>query len=189
MLTQILIIMKKLFFCINVLLISTVLSAQVVITCLPEGITFSNQAQIDNFQINYPCCNGIVGDVIISGGDITNLNGLSVLNSFYGSLRIGYWGIENPSMTNLSGLDNVTSIGGNLEIYNNDALASLTGLDNVTSIGGWLNISGNDALTNLTGLDNVTFIEGWLSVRANDALTSLTGLDNLTSIGESLKFN
>jgi len=26
-------------------------------SCLPDGITFSTQAQIDNFQINYPGCN------------------------------------------------------------------------------------------------------------------------------------
>ncbi len=29
--------------------------------CLPEGITFTTQAQIDNFQINYPGCTEIEG--------------------------------------------------------------------------------------------------------------------------------
>ena len=50
--------------------------------CLPEGITFTTQAQIDSFQINYPNCNEIEGDVEIIGDDITNLNGLNVLTAF-----------------------------------------------------------------------------------------------------------
>jgi len=45
--------------------------------CLPEGITFTTQAQIDSFQINYPGCTKIEGNVNIknSGGwvFITNL--------------------------------------------------------------------------------------------------------------------
>jgi hypothetical protein len=30
--------------------------------CLPEGITFTTQAQIDSFQIDYPGCTEIEGD-------------------------------------------------------------------------------------------------------------------------------
>ena len=57
-------------------------------SCLPEGITFNSQAQIDSFQINYPNCTAIQGTVKISGVDITNLNGLSVLSSFWEGLKI-----------------------------------------------------------------------------------------------------
>jgi hypothetical protein len=96
-------------------------------SCLPEGITFITQAQIDNFQTNYPGCTEIAGDVTIQGSGITNLNGLSIL----------------------------TSIGGNLWIYSSDALASLTGLEGLTSIGGPLGISGNNSLTSLSGLENI----------------------------------
>ncbi len=49
--------------------------------CLSEGITFTTQEQIDSFQINYPSCTEIEGDVGIYGDDITNLNGLNVLTS------------------------------------------------------------------------------------------------------------
>jgi len=35
--------------------------------CLPEGIMFYSQEQIDNFQTNYPGCTEIEGDVIIEG--------------------------------------------------------------------------------------------------------------------------
>ena len=100
--------------------------------CLPEGISFTNQAEIDNFQTNYPNCNKIEGDVEIIGDDITNLNGLNVLTAFGGDLRME----GNEALTNLSCLDNLTTIGGSLQIWSNKALTSLTGLDNVTSIGG-----------------------------------------------------
>ncbi len=153
------------------------------LSCLPEGITFTTQAQIDSFQINYPECTEILGDVTICGNDITNLNGLSGLISIGGFLLIGDWNSGgNPSLISLTGLENLTSIRGDLGICRNDALTSLTGLDNLTSIWSDLWIWGNYALTSLTRLDNVTGIGGYLHIGYNNALTSLTGLDNLTSI-------
>ncbi|MCK9205174.1 MAG: hypothetical protein M0P58_12175, partial [Bacteroidales bacterium] len=58
--------------------------------CLPEGITFTDQAQIDSFQVNYPGCSQIEGSVRINGVDIDNLNGLSVLTSIGGDLEIHF---------------------------------------------------------------------------------------------------
>ena len=70
-------------------------------SCLPEGITFTTQSQIDSFQINYPNCTEIKGNVKIVGDNILNLNGLSTLNSFGGCLEIKY----NDFLTNLSGMN------------------------------------------------------------------------------------
>jgi hypothetical protein len=178
--------MKKFYVLMVALSMASGVSAQ---GCLPEGITFSTQAQIDNFQTNYPNCTEILGDVIIGqsdGSDITNLNGLYVLISIGGNLWIGAdEDIGNPSLTSLTGLGNLTSIGDNLYISDNDALTSLTGLDNLTSIG-YLFICCNSALTSLTGLGNLTSTGGNLYISDNDALTSLTGLENITSIGGDL---
>ena len=80
-------------------------------TCLPAGITLTTQAQIDSFQINYPGCTEIEGDVEITGDDITSLNGLSVLTSIGGDLQID----SNAVLTSLTGLDNTASIGGNCQ--------------------------------------------------------------------------
>ena len=146
--------------------------------CLPEGITFTTQARIDNFQTNYPNCTEIEGDVTIIGSDITNLNGLNILTAFG-----GYLIIKNTSLNNLTGLDNLTFIGGNLQIgdwyWGNYTLTILTGLNNLDSIGGTLKIINNGALTSLTGLNNVTSIGGSLRIEYNDAMISLTGLDNI----------
>jgi len=75
--------MKKLSL-LFALLIPAFLTSQ---PCLPEGITFTTQAQIDSFQINYPNCTEIEGNIDIGdweGTDIDNLNALSVLTSIGG---------------------------------------------------------------------------------------------------------
>lgn len=133
--------------------------------CLPEGITFTTQAEIDNFQTNYPGCNEIEGDVTIDGEDIASLEGLIVLTSIAGTLQIGNGEFGgNPSLTNLAGLDSLTSIGGDLLILINPALSSLTGLASLSSVGEDLQIGhgdnygyawGNPSLTSLSGLENI----------------------------------
>jgi len=122
--------------------------------CLPEGITFTTQEQIDNFQINYPGCNEIEGDVTIIGWNISNLSGLNVITAIYGDLKIG--GYDNWTIiTDLAGLENLNSLGGSLIISHNTALSNLSGLNNLTSIGGDITIFSNDAMTSLSGLENL----------------------------------
>jgi hypothetical protein len=64
--------------------------------CLPEGITFTTQNQINSFQVDYPGCTEIIGPVRIQGNDIINLGGLNVLTSLGHDLSIGYewWAIR-----------------------------------------------------------------------------------------------
>jgi hypothetical protein len=179
--------MKKVFTLILELVFSFVSFSQ---SCLPDGIDFTTQAQIDSFQVNYPNCTEIEGDVVIEGNDMTNLNGLGVLTSIGGSFSVAF----NPALTSLTGLNNLTSIGGSLTLITNEALTSLAGLDHLASIGGDVNIGyrdlygnhGNPSLVNLSGLNNLNLIGGDLYIHCNDALNSLTGLNNLTSIMGSL---
>jgi hypothetical protein len=147
--------------------------------CLPQGITFSTQAQIDNFHTNYPNCTQIEGDVTISGANITNLNGLNGLTSIGGNLRICY----DSTLSNLSGLGSLTSIAYNLFVGYNSVLTTLTGLNNVNHIGGALQFWYNYSLPNLTGLEAVTSIGGAFEIYNNHSLISLTGLNNITAIG------
>ena len=149
------------------------------VSCLPEGITFSTQAEIDSFQINYPYCNEIEGGVTIKGDDITNLNGLINLTSI-GNLEIGRYDGGCPSLASLSGLDNLNSVG-SIEISNNTSLLNLNGLNNLTSIWGSIYIYNNGALTSLSGLENIDTIYS-LRIKNNDALVSLSGLNNLTAL-------
>ncbi|MDB4303258.1 alpha/beta hydrolase-fold protein [Desulfosarcina sp.] len=134
--------------------------------CLPEGITFSNQEQIDNFQFNYPNCSEIEGDIEITGFDITNLNGLNVLTSIGGNMTI----YSASSLTSFTGMDNLNFIGGNLNILQSDALTGLTGLEGLESIGGELYISSNDALISITGLENINSLNN-LTIIGNPSLS------------------
>lgn len=97
--------------------------------CLPEGITFSSQEQIDNFESGYPGCIEVEGDVTINGDDILNLDGLEVLTAIGGDLTI----TGNDLLNDLSGLVELKSIGGKLEIIANESLTSLAGLDSVAA--------------------------------------------------------
>jgi len=161
--------MKK-YYMLFLLLMGLVikLSAQ---PCLPNGITFTTQSQIDSFAINYPGCNEIEGSVYIDGGYITNLNGLSVLNSIGESLIIGPEYFEygqNVSLTSIEGLSNISSIGGSVFIRNNPVLESLNGLEGLTKIEGSLIIGGYSdgipLLSDISALSNIDTVYGSLTV-------------------------
>ncbi len=143
--------------------------------CLPAGITFSTQAEIDNFLYNYPYCSEIEGDIVINGDNITNLSGLSEITTIGGDLSIHL----NPGLNSLAGLNNVISIWGNLWIEENDVLTSLSGLQNLSFIGGDLWIKDNNSLAGLSGFANLTMINGDIYFFFNDSLTSLSGIDNI----------
>ncbi len=96
------------------------------IGCLASGIAFYTQAEIDAFPTNYPGCTQILGDVTISDGDITNLNGLSSIISIEGQLSIYYNGL-----TSFEGLNNLASIGGGIELNGAYGLTSFQGLNSV----------------------------------------------------------
>ncbi len=121
--------------------------------CLPDGITFTTQSQIDSFPNNYPNCTEIEGSLIVKGNwsDIVSLDSLSSVVSIGGSLEITW----NEDLTDLSGLDNITIIGGSLNISDNEYLTSLSALQNLVSIGGDLIVEYNSALTTLSGLENI----------------------------------
>ncbi len=171
-------------------------------SCLPEGIFFTTQAQIDSFQTNYPGCIEIEGSVTIVGDDIENLHGLSSLTSIGGTLEIGNDDEGNPNLVNLSGLDSLKTIGNQLYVVSNESLNNLNGLNNLTHLIGMeicnnpslkniialskltflgpSHIINNDSLTNLCGFEGLDTISGELHIRDNDALLSLSGLENLT---------
>ncbi len=142
-------------------------------SCLHQGITFATQEQIDNFQTNYPGCTEIEGDVSINGSDIINLNGLSVLSSVGNWLEIGGIYDGNPILTDLSGLENLESIGGPFYIYSNDSLSDISALSSLTFVDGDLRIEYNPYLTTLVGLDNIDAESiNLISISGNSTLTT-----------------
>ena len=171
------------------------------ISCLPDGISFTSQTQIDSFPVNYPGCTMIEGSVFILedvNAGIISLDSLYPISSIGGDLQIGSFdpsANKNVALEDLKGLESLTAIGGSLLVSNNASLKSLDGLDNLTSIGNSiyignndpdLGLSGNPALISLYGLHKLTDIPGDLHLYANNALVSLNGLSQLQSIGGKL---
>lgn len=155
-------------------------------SCLPDGITFNSQVQIDSFSYNYPGCKEIEGDVTITGEDISNLQGLNEItnmNSFVGILNA-------DSLITLQGLNNLCEIGGQLWIgyYGPDgnmSLESFSGLESLKRIGQGLSVIYNPKIENFIGFDSLRYVAN-LEIGPNEALTSLDGLCSLDSIDYGL---
>ncbi|MBK8565002.1 MAG: T9SS type A sorting domain-containing protein [Saprospiraceae bacterium] len=150
--------------------------------CLPDGITLNSQAAINAFAANYPGCTHVLGDVKIVNSSASNLAGLAQIKTIGGDLDIFY----SDNLVSLAGLDSLTSIGTNLQIGGNNGLTSLNGLNNLTSVGGTLQVSGNFALEDLDGMEGVTTIGQSLSI-SGTLLTSVDGLSSVTSIGKDFQ--
>lgn len=151
-------------------------------TCAAGGIFFASQADIDNFTTNYPGCTQILGGVSITGGDIVNLNGLSVVTSIGGALNIS----SNPMLTSITGLSALTSIGGDLSIQSNTLLSNLSGLSGIDAVPGTLWLVSNPALADISGLNGVESVSNHLVFQNNDVLTNVTGLSQIATVGSTL---
>ncbi len=175
----------------------------------PEGdVTFIYQQDVDHFLIAYPDCAHITGNLNIgefgnvnttvsdisglnsimaidgnlniSNTLLTNLQGLQNLTSLEGRLFVH----ENNDLTTLEQLSNLTETGG-LEIYSNEQLLSLTGLENISGVYGNLRLGYNQSLQNVS-LTNMELVSGYLEIINNLSLVSLSELNSLTFIGSNV---
>lgn len=155
------------------------------------NLSLRTQEEVDNFQYNY-----IDGALSISGRDISNLEGLSILDSVS-----GHFNIQSTKLASLNGLQGLIKVKGfkidqsdivvvdhldNLKyceqfmMYKNPNLKSI----NVKSLQEVfrLDIRFNASLNNLIGLESIHKVSE-LDIGGNNALTSLEGLSNLDTIG------
>lgn len=155
------------------------LTGQGIQPCLPEGIIFDSQASIDNFNINYPGCNAILGNLTIQGGDILSLEGLSNIDRVGGNVEI----TSNPALQNLKGI-NLDSILGDLILENNSSLKDLNGLDSLSCIKSRLWIFDNDGLINLSGAKRLHLIKGDFDLSSNDKIINFGNFQVDSILGE-----
>jgi hypothetical protein len=159
--------------------------------CLPEGITFTTQEQIDNFQANYPGCTEIEGDVLVgswSGNinyNIQNLVGLNNIIKVDGRFEI----VGCHAIGDLSGLNSLTQVDDYLIIYYCAELDNLSGLNSLSHVGGGFVIALNNFLTNIQALESLNAIGYGLWIEYNWSLDSLTGFDNLISVDSSINID
>ena len=144
--------------------------------CLPFGsYNFHCQEDIDLFSENYGDCAILSGDVVITGSEITSLDGLHAVTTINGSLVI----FDCDRLESLAGLENLIFIEKGAFIGDNARLASLEGLDNLSHIGEFLQIDFNESLANLEGLENLVSAGTALRIEGNRSMTSLAGLERL----------
>ncbi|MBN2718475.1 MAG: hypothetical protein JXX14_21705 [Deltaproteobacteria bacterium] len=124
----------------------------------------------------YTC---IEGSLRITADSSANIN-LPNLKSVSGNLLIV--GNDSPSptsLTTLTGLGALESVGGTLYIQNTALLSDLSALTSLTSVGA-LNIAGNASLTSLSDLSWLTTVSSlWIT---DNPVLSNPGLDSLSSL-------
>ncbi len=123
--------------------------------CPPGSVTFTTQAQLDQFIIDYPNCTAIQGDLYLGDGldfvNINDCNPLQNIESVYGDIFI-----QGTELVDLSGLENLVSIQGALVVYFNPYLQNLNGLGSIETLGNdLLRIDDNAELASLEGLENI----------------------------------
>lgn len=155
------------------------------------NVTLTTQEEVDNFNFNY-----IDGALSINGREISDLEGLSILDSVSGNFNI-----QSTKLASLNGLQGLIKVKGfnigqsdivvvdhldNLKyceqfmMYGNPNLTSI----NVKSIHELfrLDIRFNASLKNLKGLESIKEVSE-LDIGGNNALASLEGLSNIDTIG------
>lgn len=85
---------------------------------------------------------------------------------------------------NLSGLENLQIITGNLVFVNEGPLAHANGLSALSMIGGELAVVVDSELEDFSGMENLKFIGG--DIRVSSGLKTMNGLQNVKHIGGSI---
>ena len=143
-------------------------------SCNGDFVVTSNnslQSFIGLDNINY-----ISKLTVYNSPQITNFRGLESLrhlNSF--NIR------GNANLINFFGLDSITILHQGCFIINNNSLQNFIGLQNVVKFDNYLNIDGNLLITNFYGLEKVQYIGG-LSIARNPLLEKFDGFNNLDTI-------
>tara|TARA_R110000823_G_C15929229_1_gene499348 strand:+ start:1103 stop:2194 length:1092 start_codon:yes stop_codon:yes gene_type:complete len=136
------------------------------------------QEQVDAFAANeYTQITGNLKIGLVLNNEIHDLSSLQTLTKIDGNLNIS----RNYFLPNLNGLNNLNHVGGNLFINSNDLLINIEALDQLTTINGDLNLIGNKQLANFTGLHNITTVQGSLDIEYFQ-YKEIKGLSGLTSV-------
>lgn len=134
-----------------------------------------------NRKVDFPTCTQALGNITISGQDITDLSPLDQILEIEGDLMV----VDNPLLASLEGLENVHVIHGELEIARNDTLEDLRGFRDLYYIGEQCNIYNNSSLVSLKGLDSLES-SGGLLILSNPQLREVSNLNELNVLSSHL---
>jgi len=149
--------------------------------CPTGDVILVSQEEVNEFGTLYPDCTELGGDLQIgndfdgAAADIIDLTSLNNITFIAGDLLIAD---INPSI-NLAGLSGLNTIEGD---FISIETISLVGLENLTTIGGWLDVN----VESFQGLNGLTTIGNRFLVSENNPVQNFIGLESLTSIGNDL---
>ncbi len=150
--------------------------------CPPGSVYLLTQADVNAFATAYPNCTTINGTLGIGRysppSDISDLAGLQNITTVTESVEIRY----TYTLASLNGLNNLSTIGSHLRIRETVGLTSLSGLDNISSVAGDFMVQMNEHLTSLNGLNSLSYIGQGMFIQNCPSLTSLEGLNNLNAV-------
>ncbi len=124
---------------------------------------------------------------IIDNNSLIRISGFSNLEEVSVQMKIGADGYEEQSLIEIPEFDNLSIIGGGLEITNTK-LTSLTGFNNIQEIGSldpdWRNlyIINNSELISIDGFNNLSKVYGVFGISSCSNLTSIIGFSNLVEV-------
>ncbi|AOW20891.1 hypothetical protein LPB138_09500 [Urechidicola croceus] len=143
-----------------------------------QTVFLKSQAEVDAFGLEgCPEVENLWIEEI--DGPIFNLHKLTSLVKINGFLSI-----QDTSISDFEGLQNVTQLNGSLLIEHNPELFVVFGLQNITRLTE-LSIINNEGLTSIFSLNGLTSLRN-LTIRENNALTELEGLQNLKSVEQHI---
>ncbi len=133
----------------------------------------------------------ITGNLILSAqfenpDPISNLSNLSTIEVVGGDLRL----TNLFDVPNLDGLQNLTSVSGEVSLYGNSMISSLDAFSDINSTIQSLEIINFREIQSLQGLENISIASGGnLIIEGNDKLASLDAIQNgMPSVMETIRF-
>ncbi|TXN35074.1 leucine-rich repeat protein [Flagellimonas hymeniacidonis] len=137
-----------------------------------------NNSDLENIQ-------GLSNLVFLGGGiylrdnnSLASISGISSFQEINGDLEIH----RNDNLKNLDALENLRVIKGILQLWGGQ-IEDISGLNNLETIGGDFWITQMDKLNEIIGFDNLISIEGTLYISSNTNLEKVQGFSNLSYLG------
>lgn len=155
------------------------------LTCSSQNVILLTQSDVDNFPNNFPGVTTL-SSLDIYSATIANLDALSQITEVTGNLSISSPTSVNNVLTDLNGLNNVTTIGGMLtldglhNINATNVFPALTELGSGAANNG-LRIQGASAAT-FMGFNSLLHISGNLLITNTTNLVSINGFNSLLTI-------
>ncbi len=137
------------------------------------------QSQLDAYVASLSGCDVVEGDLVLQGG-IYDVSGLAGIKKVEGSLILDQTDISNL----YSAFPQLTTIGSNLVVTDNDNLGSIThSFTALQEVGGDLRIEQNDALFIISGFSVLESVEGDLIFATNHLLAHIPTFTSLHAVG------